>query len=266
MKNKRWMNWVGCTVFACGLALSAQARKEEITLVLVPREDATQQLGLDIANRYPTLLISYRVAKNGTISLHGWTGTRWVNITPEDYATGSFFKQGPNSALIVEQAGAPVPEKLVPPVDWCTDVAKVTTTQLRPLIHLLGQYFDFNYKDWKWFAQRYRLEVDAINPEGLNMAWYHKRLDEHLKSGKPVGSDDLQHWISIRQTVVAVPPVEEKGTPDDGEVAADPFTNSVPPAVVMGASDVPEEGADDTEAEKETADETEPESETSPEM
>jgi hypothetical protein len=258
MKSRRWIKWVVCAVFAGGLVLSVQARKEEITLILIPREKATQQLGLDIANRYPTMLVSYTVAKNGTISLHGWARTRWVNITPDDYAAGNFFKKGPHSALIVEKAGAPVPEKLVPPVDWCTDVAKISTTQLRPLIHLLGQYFDFNYKDWKWFSQRYRLSVDAINPEGLNMAWYHKRLDEHLKSGKPVGSDDLQYWTSLRQTVVAVPAAEEKGTVDDGEVTTDPFTNSVPPAIVMGAGDVPEEEGT-IEAEKEATDAAEPE-------
>lgn len=252
MKNRRWMKWVGCAVFACGMALSVQARKEEVTLVLVPREDATKQLGLDIANRYPTMLVSYRVAKSGAISLHGWTGTKWVNITLDDYVAGGFFKRGPDSALIVEKAGAPVPEKLVPPVDWCSDVAKVTTTQLRPLIHLLGQYFDFSYKDWKWFAKRYRLEISAINPEGLNMAWYHKRLDEHLKSEKPEGSDDLQYWTSLRQTVVAEPPAEEQDAGDDGEEVADPFTNSVPPAVVMGAGDVPEEEGT-PEAENETS-------------
>ncbi len=263
MKNRRWMKWVVYTVCVCGLALSAQARKKEITLVLVPREDATKRLGLDIANRYPTLLVGYRVAPNGTLSLHGWTGTKWVNIALDDYVAGNFFKKGPNSALIVEKDGVPVPENLVPPVDWCMDVSKITTTRLRPLIHLTGQYFDFSHKDWKWFAKRYGMEIDAINPEGLNTAWYHKRLNEHLKSGKPVGSDDLQYWVSIRQTVIAEPSVAGEGAPEAAEPGAgqavdDPFTNAVPPAVVMGAGDVPEEHADG-EVEKETAEESNPE-------
>jgi hypothetical protein len=239
-----------------GFVLSTQARKEELTLLVVPREEVPVRLGVDIASHYPVLLVSYKVL-NGQLSLHGWTGKQWVNITPRDYTEGNFFKKGPNSALIVEKEGTPIPDALIPSVDWCSDVAKVTTTQLRPLIHLSGQYFDFKYKEWNWFSKRYSLELGAINPEGLNMAWYHKRLDEHIKSGKPVGSDDLQYWVSLRQTVAAVAPVEEKGMGDDGEAIADPFTNAVPPAVIMGASNVPEETAEDDSTGKETAEEAE---------
>jgi hypothetical protein len=251
MKNKPWMKGLACAVFACGLAVSVQARKEELTLVLVPREEATTKLGMDIASRYPVLLATYRIAPNGAVSLHGWTGEKWVNITLSDYAAGNFFKTGPNSALIVEKAGAPVPEKLVPPVGWCKDVSKITTTQLRPLIHLTGQYFDFGYKDWKWFAKRCGMEIDAINPEGLNMAWYHRRLFENLKSAEQAGADDLQYWVSLRQTVAAE-------LPEAAEEMADPFTNAVPPAVIMGAGDVPEEHMDDG-AEKESAEKPNPE-------
>jgi len=253
MKNRGWMKGMACAVFACGLATSAQARKKERTLVVVPREKATVQLGLDIANRYPILLVSYRVAPNGVLSLHGWAGTKWVDIAPEDYRAGKFFKQAPNTALIVEKKGTPVPEKLVPPMEWCPEVFKITTTQLRPLIHLTGQYFDFSHKDWTWFAKRYSQKIEAINPEGLNTAWYHKRLDDHLKSGKPVGINDLQYWVSIRKPIVVEEDAPEADVPVADEAVEDPFTNAVPPAVIMGAGDVPEEkagGPDKSEEEK----------------
>lgn len=247
MKNRLWTKWLIYTVCVCGMALSAQARKKEITLVLVPREEATTKLGVEIASRYPTLLISYKVAKNGALSLHGWTGSKWVNITHADYVSGNFFKKGPDSALVVEKEGVPAPEKLMPPVDWCTDVSKITTTELRPLIHLTGQYFDYNFKDWEWFAKRYRMSINAINPENLNVSWYHKRLDEHLKAGKQLGSDDLKYWVVVRQTVVEKSPDVEQGTPEAAEPGSEElhvFTNAVPPAVVMGAGDVPAETQD----------------------
>ena len=141
--------------FICSTIISAQTRTEEVTLVIVPREDPTVQLGLDIANRYPTLLISYLIAANGAVSLHGWTGTQWVNIKNEDFKAGTFFKTGPNSALIIENEGGAVSEDLIPSVDWCSDVSKITTTQVRPLIHLVGQYYNFSFKDWQWFSKRY---------------------------------------------------------------------------------------------------------------
>jgi len=250
MKNRPWIKRWACVVFACGWVVSVQARTEERTLLLVPREAATTKLGLDLANRYPVLLITYRVAPNGSVSLHGWTGTGWVNITLSNYTSGKFFEEGPNSALLVEKAGVPLPEKLIPPAEWCKDVSKITTTQVRPLLHLTGQYFDFSYKDWKWFAKRFGMEIDAINPEGLNMAWYHRRLDENLKAGDPASADDLHYWVSIRQTVAV--------EPEAVEAMEDPFTNAVPEAVIMGAGDVPAEleVEKDEAAEKSSPEET----------
>ena len=233
MKNRLWMKRWTCVVFACGWAVSVQARTEERTLILVPREAATTKLGLDLSSRYSVMLVTYRVAPNGGVSLHGWTGTGWVNITLSNYTSGKFFEKGPDSALIVETASVPISEKLIPPMGWCKDVSKITTTQVRPLLHLTGQYFDFSYKDWKWFAKRFGMEIDAINPEGLNMAWYHRRLDENLKAGDPTSADDLQYWVSIRQSVsVESETVEEM---------ANPFTNAVPEVIIMGAGDVPAE-------------------------
>lgn len=244
MKRTRWMKWVCCAVFACGVVVAAEARKEELTLLLVPREGVAGKVGLDIAGRYPTLLVTYKVVPGGGVSLHGWTGSKWVSISPADYVEGNFFRNGPHAALIVEEAGNPVPSMLVPPEAWCGDVFKVTTTEIRPMLHLSGQFFDFPYKDWKWFAKRYKQDVDAINPEGLNMSWYHKRLGDHLKGAAPKGSGDLQYWVALRHPVAAeeAPEIDAAELDEPDEVLEeDPFTNAVPPAVVMGAGDVPEE-------------------------
>ncbi len=232
---------------AC-LAFSARAsRKDEVTLIMVPRTEAMVRLGMDIANKYPSLFISYALGANGAVSLHGWTGSQWVNITPDDFVAGHFFKKAPDSALIVEKQKAPVPEKLVPPVDWCLNVSKITTTQLRPLIHLAGQYFDFSYKDWKWFADRYKMEMDAINPEGLNVKWYNKRMADHFGEGNEQGASDLQYWVMVRQAVLAEPevaPEADEAAPEAvEEEPGNPFTNEVPAAVVLGAPDAPEEQA-----------------------
>lgn len=242
-------------VAATVVCSSAARRQEEVTLVMVPRDDATVQLGLDIANTYPTLLVSYKLGANGTASLHGWTGTQWVNIATDDFRAGNFFRTGPDSALIVEAPGAPLPETLMPPADWCPSVSKIATTEMRPLIHLVGQYFDFPFKDWQWFAKRYNMDLDAINPEGLNVAWYNKPLSDHFKSAAPVGASDLQYWFSIRQPIVGMSmlaepiPLEEASEPameepvptGEGDDVGNPLTNAVPPAVVLGAADVPEE-------------------------
>ena len=246
MKHANKILRVAVLALAC-LSLSARAsRKKEVTLLMVPRTEAMVRLGMDIANRYPTLFISYLLGANGAVSLHGWTGSKWVNITPDAFAAGNFFRKAPDSVLIVERENVPVPGKLVPPEEWGGNVSKITTTQLRPLIHLAGQYFDFSYKDWKWFSDRYRLAMDAINPEGLNVKWYNKQLADHFGDDNPHGASDLQYWVLVRQAVatgpVAEPETEEGAVPETvEEEVGNPFTNEVPAAVVLGAPDAPEE-------------------------
>lgn len=244
MKNRSSIIWLVAVMMACSAVFSSAGRRDEITLVMVPREKAPVRLGLDIAGKYPTLLVSYKLEKNGQASLHGWTGTKWVNIAPSHFTDGKFFSNPPNSALIVETKDAPVFGKLIPSEAWCPGVSKITTTELRPLIHLVGQYYNFGSKDWKWFATRYNMEMDAINPEGLNMAWYDKRLSEHLKPHDTSKSgNDLLYWVSIRQPVVSEPAEPGTGTPESetAEEPGNPFTNEVPSAVIMGAPGAPEE-------------------------
>jgi hypothetical protein len=238
---------VGLVVLATCVAASFASRKDEVTLVMVPRDEVSMQIGKDISTLYPTLLISYQVGAKGAVSLHGWTGTEWVNVMPEKFREGSFFHTGPDSALIVEKSGVPVPEKLVPPEAWCGAVYKVATTDPRAMIHLVGQYFDFKYKVWSSFSKNHGLPMEAINPDGLNVAWYHKPLRENLKNRSAVGSDDLQYWIAVRHpepvrqeepAAEQAPEAEESEPQPEMETPSDPvvnpFENTAPEAVVLG--------------------------------
>lgn len=229
------------------------SRKEEVTLVLVPREDGPVRVGMDVAKRYPILLISYKQGANGAVSLNGWTGSEWVNITPEAYSEGDFFHTGPTSALIVGKEQRPLPESIVPSMTWCPSVYAISTLETRPLLHLMGRYFDFKYKDWTWFSSNYHMTLDSINPEGLNVGWYHRSLVENLKKPATVGSSDLQYWMVIRQPgmmeqmepeVEVAPMKSDEPVPNGMEQAealqVDPLTNAVPDAVVLGAGDADE--------------------------
>ncbi|MEE9368637.1 MAG: hypothetical protein V3V05_07195 [Pontiella sp.] len=246
MKNK-----ILYSIILCGCAIAAvhASRKDEVTLLMVPREDGAMRVGMDIANRYPTLLLSYKVGNNGAVSLHGWSGKEWVNVELQNFHEGNFFKTGPDSALVIEVEGSPVPETLVPPEGWCGSAYKITTTDVRPLLHLVGQYYDFKYKEWSWFAENYRLPLDAINPEGLNVSWYHKRFNEHLKKQDAVIGDDLQYWVAVRHpqqgkielaeaSTNSTEQVDVEKQPDQEateEPIINPLTNAVPEAIVLGA-------------------------------
>ncbi len=238
-------------LFICTASTLLASRKDEVTVLLIPREDGALRVGMDIANRYPTLLLSYKVGANGAVSLHGWSGTEWVNVSLEDFHAGNFFRTGPDSGLVIEATGKSVPETIIPPEGWCASAYKITTTELRPLLHLVGQYYDFKYKDWSWFADNYQLPMESINPEGLNVAWYHKRLNENLSKRDAIVAEDLQYWLAIRHQRVkesaetateAEEIVEEKESEVEASETPDgnPLTNAVPEAVILGAGDAEE--------------------------
>lgn len=237
------------TIFACLVVLMAvgtafSARKDEITLVMVPREDNVIRVGLDLADRYPTLLVSYKIS-GGSTSLHGWTGKEWVKISPQAFKDGGFFRTGPDSALIIDD-GNMLAESMLPSEEWCPAVYKITTSEIRPILHLTGQYYNFKYKDWKWFSENYKMSMEVINPEALNVAWYHKRFGDNLKQS-PVAADDLQYWVAVRHPVsreqsigeevsetnmVEAAEQPEMETPEDA-MLVNPLTNDVPEAVVI---------------------------------
>lgn len=256
---------VALAAFIFTVVFAVQAsRMDEITLVMIPREDSVVRVGMDLANRYPTLLISYRLGADGAVSLHGWTGTEWVNVSSDAYKAGAFFNNGPTDAVLVEKEGQPFPDALLPAESWCPSIHKVATVDTRPLLHLIGQHYNFKYSDWKWFASNYKMAIEDINPEGLNVAWYNKPMGEHLrKKTVVVGTSDLEYWSVVRlpqsETVEVLAPLVTNDMPvvEDVQPASDteqqpagldgedPLTNSIPDAVVLGAGDAAAEVEDE---------------------
>lgn len=233
-RNYFWIWMVG--MLFVGLGAEAKSRSKDVTLILVPREPAIMKFGLDMAARYPTMLLSYKTGPGG-VSLHGWTGKKWVNVGLKKFQDGAFFKEAPESALIVEKSGQRIPAALIPPQKWCSMVSKISTMQLRPVIHLVGLYYDFNYKEWSWFSRRYGLPLYAINPDGENIHWYHRRMDQYVKQGRMKKYDDMRYWETIRQQLEDVdPPAVIKVDPLPVAPVIDPLEEDVQPAIIMDAS------------------------------
>jgi len=239
-------------ILLCVLMSSLPLRAQEITLLMVPRDDGPVRIGMDVGNRYPTILLSYQAMPNGSYSLHGWTGNEWVNVTLESFRKGTFFPHEPSSAMIIETKAVPLPEALLPPEEWCPAVYRIKTVETRPLLHLLGRHYDFKYRDWKWFADNYKMPMEQINPDDLNLAWYHKRLSDNLQRDPNQGRRDIQLLEVVREakTDLDAPeplPAEdlddeiiEAGPASGNEIMENPFTNPVPKAAIVTGDDAEE--------------------------
>ena len=246
MKLFRFLLIASLVLGAAGSSFASSA--DQLTLLLVPREDGPVQVGMDVGNRFPTLLLSYRIQANGTVSLHGWDGSEWVNVTTESYNNGDFFKHAPASALIVERDDQEIPATLIPSKAWCPSVDKICTVKTRPLLHLIGRHYNFKYKDWKWFSRNYHLPLKSINPDDLNVAWYHYSLSENLEKKTIAGASDLQYFVVVRSPELAEPAAEQPKNGPEETGAADaeeapkalgdnPLTNAVPPAEILGVGE-----------------------------
>ncbi len=196
-------------ILLSAVCLNAQTNpKKEITMLVVPRDAKTIQIAQDIAEHYPVLIVCYQQTHN-LPKLHAWNGDGWVDISVEDYETGVFFENPPQHAIIIEPENTPAAEVLVPDGTWCKSGNRLTTTDPRTMIHLLGLYFDFPHRHWRALAQAHGLSVADINPGLLNIYWW--QYPEKRPTLDP--EDDMDHWLFL--DITPPPPVEPVVTEEE---------------------------------------------------
>ncbi len=191
-----------------GLAPSSSKAfwQSDITMLIVPREAIPLQIAQDISRRYPVLLVSYQVTR-GTLKTHAWDGDNWVSVPTNDYASGTFFANRPAHAILVEYDRIRAPQILIPNSTWCKSVSRITSTDPRVMLHLLGLYFNFPFRYWDQFATRYNYPIEEINPTLSNVHWWNMRGDVLAeKRAKRNFSIDLNKWQCIDP--LPPPPIE----------------------------------------------------------
>lgn len=214
--------------------LPAQALLQDdgITMLVMPREEIPIQIGQDISRRYPVLLVSYQLVR-GQLKIHAWNGDSWIFVPVEDYTNGTFFANRPQRAVIVEHAKFRAPDVMIPNSIWCESVRRLTSTDPRVILHLLGLSFDFPYRHWDQFAKRYGYELEEINPTLNNVHWWNLRADRLMeKRAKRDFAVDLDKWHYLEPLP---PPPVEPAVMEEKEPAAVP---AAPRKIESGATAV----------------------------
>ena len=189
--------------------------RENITMLVVPRESQVIQVVQDISRRYPVLLVCYQSTPAEPV-LHAWNGESWVGVSTTDYTNGTFFTHRPRHTVIVEKEGRPAPELLIPDGTWCDSGNRLTSADTRVMIHLLGRHFDFPYRYWMQFSKRYNYALEDINPALINVLWWHYRGDKVIAAFKARDFDrDMDKWIDLEITPPApIEPVMMEAEPE----------------------------------------------------
>jgi hypothetical protein len=218
-------------------SFGAQARAgDDITMLIIPRDVIPLQIGQDISRRYPVLLVSYQTVRGG-IKIHAWNGDNWVFVPASDYTNGTFFANRPKHAVLIENPGSRAPDVLIPNSIWCEKASRLTSTDPRVMLRLLGLHFNFPYRYWDFFAKRYGYLFEEINPALVNVRWwnFHPVLPQGtLLKANPAG--DLSKWrqLDLLPPPAVAPVVTEQKAP---ELPAPPSANTV--EITAKAAEIP---------------------------
>jgi hypothetical protein len=220
MKRSMFISVMVILLGVCGL-VSAAEESQPRTLMLIPAEEDVIKMAFDVGNTYPTILLCYKAMPNNSYALKAWNGEKWLTISGASYKEGAFLKAKPSSALVISPKGAKTPAALIPPESWCSTVYAITTTEMRPLLHLVGRHYDFSAKSWKQFAKTYGFDVRSINPGNIN----HRSPQENSAEAIQ-GAKDFQYLTTIREPD-PIPPLEDINELDrSGEINLDPIQES----------------------------------------
>ncbi len=194
-------------VLLSAFSLPARAsRQDEITMLVMPEDRIPLQVAQDISRRYPVLLVSYRLVY-GELKLYAWNDETWVSVPVEDYANGTFFANRPGYAIVVEHERFHAPAILTPNSIWCESASRLSSTDPRVLLHLLGLHFDFPFRYWNQLAKRYGYALEEINPTLENVHWWNIRGDELVeKRAKRDFALDMDKWHYLEP--LPPPPIE----------------------------------------------------------
>lgn len=222
---------------AFALSASAWWSSKDITMLVVPRDPMAIRIAQDMSQLRPVLLVTYKQLPDG-LFIHAWNGKSWVSVSPEDYVSGAFFANRPSHTIIVQSESETAPELLVPDGTWCAEGNRLTSTDPRVLLHLLGRYFDVSYQTWKDLTWRYKYTLEEINPGLQNIPWWHFRGNEIYQARmKRNLAADLEKWFFL--DITPPPPPEP--------VAVEEEIKELPAVEIPAGEEMPAEDSVTTE-------------------
>jgi len=220
------------------------------SVILVPAHHHLVQLGRDVADQEDALLMTYApMAAADAPFLHAWTGENWVRVRAEAFDDGSFLRVRADRVLVIGSPGERTRRLIESAADWCPEVLNLGSERVTDLINGMGRLFEFDRRDWEWYAARYELQLEDLNKDVRDRSWYDSyRASELPPPSKPwqrKREDTVAPRTSLSPISVQAMPAEEGGEePGGAGIESEPLAPS-------GEGDVslePEEAPADSES------------------
>lgn len=211
--NMRVRQWLGiAAVGSVGFFVSVTA-SPAFTLIIAPARYSVIQVAQDILQRSDAVLVSYQGEPGkGDPVLHAWNGNEWVPVSMKDFREVNFLQRVPDRTILI---GGPdvLPEVLVEASSWSPRVDRISDLKTSSIINEFGRILQWRSAEWKWFAQRYNLQLTDEAEPRRHSSWYDQpgplpdrpRL---LPTARPAPSSDAEPV-----PVVTVAPVSGSDDP-----------------------------------------------------
>lgn len=156
------------------LATARPPREREFSVLVVPATHGSIQIARDFEELASLLIVSYDPAAPAeTPFLHTWNGAEWLRLRPEAYLSGNFLRQDPARVIVVGPPGSHVSSLVEQATLWSRrEVLNIESSDPVEVINALGRIFDIRPRDWRWFADRYVLELEDLNRDIEHVSWY----------------------------------------------------------------------------------------------
>lgn len=198
-----------CLWNLCASAFGMGARRPEgYTLVLVPDQYGAVQITHDLSQLHPVVMASYEQPGNPEqLNVHVFQDSRWLPIAAPSFQSGAFLKVKPTRTIVVGPDNAVTAALLNSAGAWNSQqVLNIPFNNGTDLINWYGKYFNFSKGDYRWFANKYGLDLKDQSQGRSQTSWYDQPYREDTRSAVDPTAEAPQAPAQTPPPPVAAPP------------------------------------------------------------
>ena len=174
-------------------AMASSQGSDGYTLLIVPDRYNTLQLGRDIQDRYPVLLLSYEFPGNPADPfVHAWNNGAWTQIPTASFNSGEFLRAKPARTIVVGEDNAQTRALIDTASAWSPQVLNAPAEKSAEMLNTVGRALNFSRSDYRFFASRHGFEIEDLNAARRKESWYDQPRGKALGSVDPKLSAALE--------------------------------------------------------------------------
>jgi hypothetical protein len=160
------------TLAFCSYGAAARAAATGYTLLVAPSRYSVMQVAFDVVQRNPAVLVSYQGDSSSTEPLlHAWNGQEWVHISLQDFREVSFLEKVPGRTVLIGDDKT-LPAELASAASWSPEIVRISSLTTSSLVNEFGRLFKWSPSEWKWFANRFHLDLTDESEPLRKTSWY----------------------------------------------------------------------------------------------